>query len=59
MSAAVDVTLGTLEGEIEPPKGEEINGTDLEDPKQDAFAEEIMQNWFSMLSKWGLYDDEL
>ena len=40
-------------------KGEEINGTDLEDPKQDAFAEEIMQNWFSMLSKWGLYDDEL
>ena len=59
LSAAVNVTLGTLEGEIEPPKGEEINGTDLEDPKQDAFAEEIMQNGFSMLSKWGLYDDEL
>ncbi|MCI8791759.1 MAG: hypothetical protein HFG38_03005 [Eubacterium sp.] len=59
LSAAVNVTLGTLEGEIEPPKGEEIDGTDLEDPKQDAFAEEIMQNGFSMLSKWGLYDDEL
>lgn len=58
LTAAVNVTLGTLEGEIEPPKGEEIDGTDLEDPKRDAFAEEVMQNGLSLLSKWGLLNDD-
>lgn len=59
LTMAVDLTLGTLEGEIEPPKGEEIDMTDYDDPKAEEFSEELMQNGISLLSKWGLYDDEL
>ena len=58
LTMAMDLTLGTLEGEIEPPAGEEIDMTD-DDPKAEEFSEELMQNGISLLSKWGLYDDEL
>lgn len=58
LTMALDLTMGTLEGSIEPPKGEEIDMTDIDDPKAEAFAEEIMQNGLSLLSEWGLLDDD-
>lgn len=58
LTMAMNLTLGTLESEIEPPKGEEIDGLDVDDSKMEEFSEEVMQNGLVLLEKWGIIDED-
>lgn len=57
-SAAMNITLGTLEGKIEPPKGEELAlDADMafeDEEKSEAFISELTDNLMNRLVEWGL-----